>query len=137
MCFAAGCVLACYKNNISAIFCGIAAKIITAVCGVLSYIFILYDGQFIFGLQLISFVLLSFFIVMAWEWLAGPNPVLKWFGNYSLDCYLMHIGVVECIYSLKLNVNLKTVLFVTIVSVGILICYNISEKCYKSLSSRS
>ncbi len=133
MCFAAGCCMAYCKDFIYMVSSRILARVVISLCGVLSYLAIILDGRdghFVFGVQLFSYVCLSFFIIIVWDWICNYNKILYRVGVYSLDCYLIHVGVVDSIYLLRMNADFKTLLFMFMVFAGTVICYKISEKCY-------
>lgn len=136
MCYAAGCILARYKD----IFTLYAKKVwvLLAVIGVgsASFVYTKIDFHYILIPQLAAYVLIAVCIIFVWNWMGGKNVVFEKLGKCSLAMYLVHIGVVDTVYALQYNTNSKTIIFVGLIVFGTLITYLISEKGNRLLSKR-
>lgn len=133
LCFAAGCWIAKYKDKIEKYTSRNLCKLLIVACGILCYIAILKDGHYRIYIQLVAYILVAFSIVMIWDWFGKSNRFFKLVGICSLDIYLIHIGIVDRVYSLDVDTNIKIVIFIAIVGIGTVSCYFISESCYKKL----
>ena len=58
------------------------------------------------------------------------NRVLEKPGKYSLDIYLVHIGLVEGVFLTTFSVNVKILIFAVSVTILTVLCYQLSEYLY-------
>lgn len=130
LCFMAGCFIAKYKEHIEKLLRGNIKSIGLLAVGCFSYIVILKDSHYIFPVQIISYMLLAFCITMVWDWFVKGNRVLERQGKYSLDIYLVHIGLVEGVFLTTFSVNVKVIIFAASVAILTVLCYQISEFLY-------
>lgn len=135
LCFMVGCFIAKYKEHIEKLLKGNIKSIGLLAVGCLSYIVILKDSHYIFPVQIVSYMFLAFSITMVWDWFVKGNFVLEKPGKYSLDIYLVHIGLVEAIFLTILNVNVKIIIFVTSVAILTALCYQVSEFLYRKIQN--
>lgn len=127
LCFMAGCFMAKYKDNVERLLRGNVRNLTLLLVGCLAYCVILKDSHYIFLLQIISYMILAFCIVMIWDWFVKSNCVLQKVGKYSLDIYLVHIGLVEGIFFMNIDVNIKIIIFIFSTAIITILCYQVSE----------
>ena len=130
LCFMAGCLIAKYKVHIENLLRGNIKSIGLLLVGCFSYIVILKDSHYIFPVQTIAYMLLAFSITMVWDWFVKGNCVLEKPGKYSLDIYLVHIGLVEGVFLTAFSINVKVIIFAASVAILTVLCYWVSEFLY-------
>lgn len=130
LCFVMGCFIAEYKEHIERLLRGNFKMFGLLAIGCFSYIVILKDSRYIFLVQLLSYMILSFCITLVWNWLLSGDYILEKLGKYSLDIYLVHIGIVEAVFLLPINMNVKVIFFAAVVIILTVMCYKISEFLY-------
>lgn len=130
LCFFAGCFIANYKEHVEKLLRGNIKSIWLLILGCVSYVVILKDSHYIFPVQIISYMLLAFCITMVWDWFVNGNRMLEKPGKYSLDIYLVHIGLVEGVFLSTFSVNIKVIIFAVSVAILTVLCYWVSEFLY-------
>ena len=135
-CFAAGCIIAKYKDKVMTLIEKNLGKLCLIFCGCMAVVYIRMDSHFILIPQLISYVCIAGTIVMMWDFFIGKNIVFEAVGKASLAMYLVHIGVVDLIYLLDITTEMKTLIFVLITSIGTTTCYLISEHINRTILVR-
>ena len=135
MSFMAGCFLAKYRENIEKIIRGNIKHIGLLAMGCISYIVIMKDSHYIFPVQIISYMVLASCITMVWDWFVRGNRVLEITGKYSLDIYLIHIGIVEGIFLTAFSVNVKVIIFALSVTVLTVLCHQVSGFLYGKIQN--
>lgn len=126
LCFSAGCFLAQYKDKIDEYVKKYSVKILILVMACGSYLFMMNDGYFRIYVQLPAYVLISLSIVLFWDWLIKGNAVLRVIGKGSLDIYLVHIGIVEYVFLLRMKLDFKILLFICVAVIAAWFCYYVS-----------
>lgn len=129
MCFAAGCIFARYREILSIQVHNIWVKITVLILGLSAFVYTLIDSHYIFILQLFAFVCVAGCIVLFWDLFVGKNYIFERIGKSSLALYLIHIGIIDTVYALPYDTNVKTLVFIGLVVFGTLIGYKVSEKC--------
>ena len=127
LCFSSGCFIAKYKDDVEKILKGNIRNLIFLVVGCLSYCVILKDSHYNFILQIVAYIVLTFSITMVWDWFVKGNIALRRIGKYSLDIYLVHIGLVEGIFLMNMKLNIKIAVFIIAVAIITVLSYQISE----------
>lgn len=136
-CFVVGCGLAKYKDKIILIIDKKFTKLILVLIGFGAFIYTRIDFQYILIPQLIAYVCIAGCSVIVWDWLVGKNAVFEKVGKASLAMYLVHIGVVDSIFSLDIaSTDEKTIVFVIITVIGTVVCYLMSEQVNRALLAR-
>lgn len=135
LCFSSGCFLAQYKEKVIEFAKKNYVKIALLVLAAGSYFLLIKDGHYRLYVQLPAYVFISLFITIFWDWLIKGNPILGRLGKCSLDIYLVHIGIVEFVFLLPINVNYKIIMFIGIVGIVTAICYFLAEYIDKKIVS--
>lgn len=133
MCFAAGYCIAKFRSKI---FSYINRKInilmiLTLVIG--AYFFVRKDISYHIYVQLPAYVCIALGLVVIWCKFIKYNIAFKRLGKYTLDIYLVHIGIVETVFSLNCDLNIKVLVFILNVALGTILSFWGSEKIYKLL----
>ncbi len=133
LCFSAGCGLAMGH----AFFDNIKWKnglLMTAICMFLGgYCWIIkYPNAGYLG-QIFPFLCLSIGGFIIWDYIGGSNTLLETVGKASIDCYLIHIGIVDIVFETNKSISNKMVIFISAVLVGTTITYYISNQVYKQV----
>lgn len=135
LCFTAGCFVAKYKDNVEKILKGNIRNLTFSVVGCLAYCVILKDSHYNFILQISAYMLLALSITMVWDWFVKGNIAFQRIGKYSLDIYLVHIGLVEGIFLMNLKFNRKITVFIIAVAIITVLCHQISEYISKKVQN--
>lgn len=136
LCFAIGCVMAKYKDKLVIFMKSIRFKLILIVVGCGAVVYTRIDFHYILFFQLIAYVCIAGCIVIVWDWIFGKNKLFENIGKASLAMYLVHIGIVDTVYSLNTNINIKSLIFVIVTAIGTGVCYFVSESINKKLLFR-
>lgn len=132
LCFSAGCFIAQYRETVENFLRGFIKKFALGMMGCISYILILLDNHYVFALQIVAYLILAICITMFWDWHVKDNIILEIPGKCSLDVYLFHIGIVEAVFVLTCNINVKIIILVVSVIIMSFLCFRISEYLYKN-----
>lgn len=133
LCFAAGYCVAKYKEKIFS-FMEHNRKLALfslIIASVIAYVLIRKDGQYRIYVQLPTYACISTGIAFVWDKYVKQNIVFKSIGKYTLDIYLVHIGIVESVFLLNYDLNIKVCIFILLTAFVALFSHFISEKLYK------
>lgn len=137
LCFAAGCLIAMYREKASQFASKIWINILLVLIGGLAFVYTRRDFHYYLIPQLIAYICISMCIVVVWNSLGGKNKLLDKVGKASLAVYLVHIGVVDTVYALPSNFIVKTLIFIVAVLAGSALVYFLAEKVNKYLMSNA
>ena len=135
LCFAGGCFVAQFHNLFTAFTKKLWARILCILFVIICYFLIMKDGHYRIYVQLPVYLVIAFAITIIWCWLIRENKVYRHIGNLSLDIYLIHVGIVESVFLLDMDINLKISLFILISGVFTILSYYLSEAVVKKINS--
>lgn len=127
LCFAVGCCVAANRNIMASLADKKWFNILLVIASFISYVYIRKDSHYILPTQLIAFACIALSAVVLWSKFGWKNRLLEQIGKVSLPLYLIHIGLVDVIYALPLNITYKTIIFIATVAISTVIAYVLSE----------
>lgn len=137
MCFAAGYIMARHRTKIlNFVNNQKAAMPLFLAAMAVSYFLIMKDGHYRIYVQLPAYVCISVAMMLFWGKYVQESPVLKEIGKYTLDIYLVHIAIVESVFLLHFNLELKTSLFIMLTVLGTSCSVLASKKAYNETIKR-
>ena len=113
MCFPAGFIIAQKSTVFVDLLNRRKAVILLTIFAGVSYLGILIDGKYIFPLQIVLWVVLSVSIILLVQKFEFTNQLFACIGKYSLEIYLIHIGLVNIDVFSSGNFNIAAFLAVT------------------------
>ena len=128
MCFPAGCFLAKYKVRIIPFIKKTGGKIVLIILGCGAFIYTRLDFYYSLVPQLIAYICIASCVIIIWDCAIGKNKVFERIGKASLAMYLVHIGIVDSVFSLNISINIKVTIFLAFTIVGTIMCYLFSER---------
>lgn len=101
MCYSTGMVFGKYRNNIQMIIKKYWLKIMGSSVLLISsaYLWILKDNNYIVGMQLLAYIVISSGICILNSMLQIQSNIMTHIGKMSLPIYLIHIGLAEILLS--------------------------------------
>lgn len=136
LCFAAGCIIGKYRNII---FSSVDKKIVSITALIFfffSFLLIMKDYEYKLIIQLPSYVFIASYIIYLFDKQVYEINIFKRIGKMSLDIYMIHIGIVETIFTKNISINIKVLIFIIITFFFSTICNICSDSIYNKIYKR-
>ena len=130
LCFSAGCFVAQFKSSVKNYFELWYCKLTVFFAGGIAYFAIIKDGHYRIALQLSAYIFIALSIALFWDCYIKGNSVFERVGKISLDIYLVHIGLLEAVFSHQIDINYIILIYIGVVVILTIINHLISEKLF-------